>query len=87
MEEEKTPKNQEKQGFEKDLQSLQSTVKRLESGELSLDESLKAFEKGVQLVRRCQEELQNAERRIEQLVQVGKKGIETRPFEPGGDSL
>ena len=36
------------------LETLQETVKRLESGELSLEESLKAFEEGVKLTRLCQ---------------------------------
>jgi exodeoxyribonuclease VII small subunit len=55
--------------FEKSLKELQSLVKRLESGDLSLEDSLKAFESGVQLVRQCQEVLKSAEKRVQILSQ------------------
>jgi exodeoxyribonuclease VII small subunit len=55
--------------FEKSLEELQAIVKRLESGELSLEDSLKAFESGVQLVRQCQEVLTSAEKRVQLLSQ------------------
>lgn len=70
--------------FETALARLQETVKRLESGELSLEDSLKTFEEGVRLTRQCQEQLKTAEQRIELLVQAGADGkIETTPFQPG----
>ena len=54
--------------FEAALEKLQISVKRLESGELSLEESLKLFEEGVRLTRMCQEHLQAAEQRVELLM-------------------
>ena len=39
----------------------------MESGELTLDESLKAFERGVKLARRCQTELKHAEQKVQML--------------------
>lgn len=54
--------------FEKALEQLQLSVKRLESGELSLEDALKCFEEGVKLTRICQEQLKAAEQRIEVLV-------------------
>jgi exodeoxyribonuclease VII small subunit len=69
--------------FETALEQLQQTVKRLESGELSLDQALKSFEEGVKLTRVCQEHLSTAEARIEQLTQVSADGkVEKQPF-PG----
>ena len=47
---------------------LEEVVKRLEGGELSLEDSLKAFEEGVGLVRRGERMLSEAEKRIEQLL-------------------
>ncbi len=71
----------EKLSFEAALEKLQFTVKRLESGELSLEESLKGFEEGVRLTRYCQEHLSSAEQRIEILTQAGADGkVETQPF-------
>ena len=57
------------QTFEASLQELEKIVRRLEDGDLSLEESLKLFEKGVKLSRECQERLNQAERRIEVLIQ------------------
>lgn len=57
-----------KQTFESALEQLQNTVKRLESGELSLEQSLQHFEEGVRLTRACQEQLSAAEKRVELLM-------------------
>lgn len=55
--------------FEASLQELEKIVRRLEEGDLPLEESLKLFETGVRLSRECQERLNQAERRIEVLLQ------------------
>ncbi len=60
-----SPKNQT---FESSLGELEKIVRKLEDGELSLEESLKLFEDGVKLSRECQERLSKAERRIEILL-------------------
>jgi exodeoxyribonuclease VII small subunit len=54
--------------FEASLNQLETIVKKLEDGDLPLEESLKLFEKGVALSRECRERLTEAERRIEILV-------------------
>lgn len=59
---------EKKQTFETSLQDLERIVRRLEDGDLSLEESLKLFEDGVKLSRECQERLNQAERRIEVLL-------------------
>ena len=46
---------------------LESTVARLESGELPLDEALACYERGVALTAACQQLLDAAELRIQQL--------------------
>mgnify|MGYP001597707535 CR=1 FL=1 len=55
-------------GFEEALTELQGIVKKMESGELSLEDSLRAFEQGVKLTRLCGEELSSAERKVELLL-------------------
>ncbi len=55
----------QKPSFEVALDQLQSSVKKLESGELSLEDALKQFEEGVKLTRICQEYLGAAEQKIE----------------------
>jgi exodeoxyribonuclease VII small subunit len=58
--------------FETALEELESLVLKMESGDLSLDESLKAFERGVKLARQCQNELKNAELKVQALTDEGE---------------
>ena len=59
--------------FETSLRKLEALVGKMESGELSLEESLSAFEHGVALSRRCQAALQAAELRVKALTQEGEE--------------
>lgn len=60
--------------FEKKLDRLENLVNKMESGELTLEESLKAFEEGVKLSRECQTELNQAELRVKKLLSVDEDG-------------
>ena len=53
--------------FEEQLENLESIVTRIDSGELSLEESIDAFEHGVKLVRSLNHKLDEVERRVEVL--------------------
>lgn len=55
--------------FEESLEQLEELVETMESGDLSLEESLKAFESGIKLTRECQTRLQEAEQKVQILVQ------------------
>ena len=55
--------------FESVLEELQKTVKSLEGGALSLEDSITAYERGMQLIRSAQAELSAAEKRIEILTE------------------
>ena len=55
--------------FESALSDLESIVEELESGDLSLENSLKSFEKGIKLARQCQEELSQAELQVQKLIE------------------
>src|SRR5215217_6191330 len=63
---------QKNQTFESSLGELEKIVRKLERGDLPLEESLKLFEDGVRLSRECQERLNQAERRIEVLLRDGE---------------
>lgn len=54
--------------FEASLEELEKIVARMESGDQSLEESLKDFERGVTLTKACQTMLKNAEQKVETLV-------------------
>ncbi|HDZ57926.1 MAG TPA: exodeoxyribonuclease VII small subunit [Pseudomonas xinjiangensis] len=66
--------------FEQSLGALQVLVERLESGELSLEDSLTAFEQGVALTRECQSALTQAEQKVQQLVEQNGT-LTTQPFD------
>ena len=54
--------------FETALKKLEEVVRKLEGGELSLDDSLKAFEEGVKMAGFCSRKLNEAEKRVELLI-------------------
>jgi exodeoxyribonuclease VII small subunit len=54
--------------FDAALEELEGVVEQLESGDLSLEDSLAAFEKGVGLVKYCNQKLSEVERKVEVLV-------------------
>jgi exodeoxyribonuclease VII small subunit len=58
--------------FEAALSQLEAIVRKLETGEASLEESIRLYEDGVKLQRHCEEKLGQAEARIEQI-----RGAET----------
>ena len=54
------------------MNELEDLVKAMESGELSLEESLEHFERGIRQVRHCQKALDEAEQRVNVLVEDGQ---------------
>jgi exodeoxyribonuclease VII small subunit len=66
-------------GFDQLLARLREVVTRLESGELSLEQSLAVYEEGVGLARRGQQMLATAEKRVEVLVSAAGV-VEVAPF-------
>ncbi|MEP6847822.1 MAG: exodeoxyribonuclease VII small subunit [Acidobacteriota bacterium] len=68
--------------FESSLGELETIVRKLEGGDLDLEESLKLFEKGVKLSRECRERLTRAERRIEVLMKDSDGNLTLHELEP-----
>ncbi|MET0587420.1 MAG: exodeoxyribonuclease VII small subunit [Novosphingobium sp.] len=71
--------------FEDALRALEDVVRKLESGEVPLDDSISLYERGEALRRHCQARLDAAQARIERIV-AGPDGSATgaQPFdEPG----
>ncbi|MDH5526008.1 MAG: exodeoxyribonuclease VII small subunit [Nitrospirota bacterium] len=64
---------QKKAQFEPSVKRLEEIVRRLESGEQTLEDSLTLFEEGVGLSRECLDLLGKAEQRVEQLMK--ERGI------------
>jgi exodeoxyribonuclease VII small subunit len=58
--------------FEGAIAELETVVRRLEEGDLALEQSLELYERGVRLSRYCHARLEAAERRIEVLTEGGE---------------
>lgn len=68
--------------FEKALEKLEEIVGELETGRLSLDDSLKKYEEGVRLSRVCSRKLEEAQQKIEILMKKADGSLEKQPFAP-----
>lgn len=70
--------------FEEALRALEGVVRRLESGDVPLDESIDLYERGEALRKACQARLDAAQARIEKIVQgADGKPAGTEPFDAG----
>ena len=71
--------------FEDALRALEDVVRRLESGEVPLDQSITLYERGEALRRHCQARLDAAQARIEKIV-AGPDGTPSHavPFDADG---
>jgi exodeoxyribonuclease VII small subunit len=70
--------------FEAAIAELESIVKKLEEGDLALEQSLALYERGVQLSRFCHARLEEAEKRIELLNERGD--LKAAPASLGDDA-
>ncbi|HUS57083.1 MAG TPA: exodeoxyribonuclease VII small subunit [Planctomycetota bacterium] len=73
--EEKKPK------FEDALRELENIVDELESGELTLDQSLERYERGIKALNACRSILGEAEKKIQLLLRSSEGELKTKPFE------
>lgn len=67
--------------FEQSLAELEALVAKMEGGEQSLDESLRAFERGIALYRQCQSALEQADARVKLLLDPAHPES-AQPFAP-----
>lgn len=62
--------------YETNITKLREIVEKLESGEASLEESLKLFEQGIKLSNACHETLKNAEQKITELSEIEEENAD-----------
>lgn len=67
--------------FEESLQELETLIDDLESGELTLDESLERYERGIKALTACRKILGQAEQKIQLLIRTSQGGLKTQPFD------
>lgn len=69
MEQQQQQQSPQPLGFESALTRLETIATEMESGQLGLEDMVKAFEEGQKLVKACSSKLNEVEKRIEMLVQ------------------
>lgn len=67
--------------FEDEMADLEGIVSQIDSGELSLEESISAFERGVALVRSLNQKLDEVERRVEVLIRDSRGELKRSPYQ------
>lgn len=70
--------------FEQALDELDALVRRMEAGELSLDDSIAAYRRGAELARYCQGKLAAAEQEIRKLDGELLKPLDPSELRGGG---
>ncbi len=65
--------------FEQAMETLESIVAKLESGDVPLETAIELFQEGMSLSKLCGQKLEQVERRIEMLVE-GDAGMQRKPF-------
>jgi len=69
-----------KEGFEEHLEALERLVDELESGELTLEGSMKRYQEGVERLKTCYEMLRKAEQQVKILVRDSDGELQEEPF-------
>src|ERR1700730_4856586 len=67
--------------FEEELKDLEEIVGKIDSGELTLEDSIGAFERGVALVRSLNQKLDEIEKKVEVLSRNSHGDLKTAPYE------
>ena len=67
--------------FEEAMLKLEESVRLLEGGTLSLDESIEKYEEALKYVRICNDTLEKAEQKVRILTESADGSISDRPFD------
>jgi len=65
--------------FEDALAELEGIVRRLEGGQVKLDEAIQSYERGAQLKRHCETKLNEAQQRVDRIVIGTDGGVTIEP--------
>lgn len=73
--------------FEESFEELEEAVRRLEAGNLPLEEAIALYERGMQLAQECNDLLDKAELRVRQLSPSPEGGYTAEPFPTEGEGF
>ena len=69
--------------FEDALAELEQIVRRLEAGQIKLDEAIQCYERGAQLKRHCEQKLNEAQQRVDRIVLGPDGSVGAEPMKLG----
>ena len=72
---------EDNKSFEEMMQNLEAIAKDLESGNLSLDDSVKKFEEGMKISKECSKILEDAEKKITILTKDSEGNLKEENFD------
>ena len=72
--------------FEEAMIKLEGEIKKLESGNMTLDESIASFEEAVKMIGVCNSQLENAERKVRLLTEASDGTVTDVPFDLGDEA-
>lgn len=70
----------DKISFEQAMSELEAITRKLESGNLELDEAIKLYEKGSELTRLCEKKLNSAKLKVEKIVKSSDGSVKLDEF-------
>lgn len=76
----KTAEKLEDMSFEDAMSELETLVKKMESGEAKLEDSIQSYERGVALKKHCETKLKEAQEKIEKITMSDNGEMKTEPF-------
>ena len=65
--------------FEDALAELEGIVRRLEGGQVKLDDAIQSYERGAQLKRHCEKKLNEAQQRVDRIVVAPDGAVTVEP--------
>ena len=69
-------KKEKELSFEESLDNLEEIVKKLETGEVPLDDAINEFNRAMKLAKTCDDKLKNAEEAITKLVKENNEIVD-----------
>lgn len=71
----------EKKTFEQAMNRLEEIARSLETGDISLEDSIKTYEEGIKLIEFCQTKLNEAEKKVQKLGRNAEGSLEVTDME------
>jgi exodeoxyribonuclease VII small subunit len=81
------PATDESLTFDQAMTQAEELLAQMESGEMELEDALKAYERGMGLLTRCKTVLSQAQQRVEAISALAKGGAKEARGDAGGDGV